>query len=155
MTEDQLQFKIVTWFHNNVPEERGYLYRTENKTNKGAKDKGLGLIRGVSDLHYTAPCNTRLLIELKAPKKRHTVVHLEEQLNFIYKHQKRGAVGCFVFSLDQFQHLMANTLPNGLNLLGLKMAARSVKYIERVVEVAKLMKNKTVELDYNFLEDVV
>ena len=153
MTEDQLQFKIVTWFHNNIPTERGYLYRTENKTNRGAKDKGLGLIKGVSDLHYHTPCGRLLLIELKAPKMRHSVEHLEQQLKFIAQHEKRGAVGFFVFSLDQFQHIIANTVPDGLNILGFEMAKKSIRYVEDMVKMATILRNKTVKLDYNFLED--
>ena len=153
MTEDQLQFQIVTWFHNNIPSERGYLYRTENKTNKGARDKGLGLIKGVSDLHYHAPCGRLLLIELKAPKMRHSVAHLEEQLKFIAQHEKRGAVGFFVFSLDQFQHIIANTVPDGLNIGCFEMAKKSIRYIEDVVKQAKIEGRKTVELNYKFLEE--
>lgn len=155
MTEDQLQFKIVTWFHNHVPEERGYLYRTENKTNKGARDKGLGLIKGVSDLHYTAPCSIRCYFELKAMNSRHEVTHLEEQLHFIELQEKRGGLGFFVFELEHFQTIMANIFPNGVNLFAYSMAKDSVAYIRDRVELARQSRCKTVMLSYDFKSMVV
>ena len=150
MTEDRLQFEIVTWFHNSVPEERGFLCRTENKTNKGARDKGLGLVKGMSDLRYTAPCNSQVLFELKAPGSRHPVDHLKQQLNFIHQHSKRGAIGFFVFSLDRFQTIIANIVPNGVNLNAINMANHSIAYIRKVVNEAELKRQKTVFLDYDY-----
>jgi len=155
MTEDQLQFKIVTWFHNSIPEERGYLYRTENKTTKGARDKGLGLIKGVSDLHYTAPCSMRCYFELKVMSSRHEVTHLEEQLHFIELQEKRCGLGFFVFELEHFQTIMANIVPNGVNLLAHRMAKDSVNYIRDSVNYARESRCKTVMLNYDFKSMVV
>ncbi len=150
MSEDRLQYEIIKWFNNKIPAERGYLCRTENKTNKGANAKALGMVKGMSDLKYTAPCGTQILIELKTLNSRHDVNHLRKQLDFIVKHSIRGAVGFFVFELEAFQTIIANIVPNGVNLRALTMATHSQQYIKDMIEWADTKGSKTIELCYDF-----
>ena len=150
MTEDRLQFDCVKWFHNSVTEERGFLCRTENKTNKGARDLGLGMVKGMSDLRYTDKNGTTILFELKAQDSRHDVKKLKEQLNFIERHELRGAVGFFIFELDQFKTVMANIVPSGINDLAIAMSNLSKAYIKRMIGESEKINRKTVELHFNY-----
>lgn len=149
MSEDRLQFECVKWFWNHVTEERGFLCRTENKTTKGARDKALGLVKGMSDLKYTSKDGTQMFFELKAKNSRHQVSHLVEQLNFIEKHQKRGCIGFFIFSLEQFQTIMASCY-NGVTSNTYTLSQHSIDYIKSRIEDAKLKESITVKLDYEF-----
>lgn len=153
MTESQLQFSIVTWLWNNFPKERGHLYMTENKTNKGAYYKGMGMIPGVSDMHYIAPCGTLVLFELKSLCSEHDIDHLNRQLSFIKNQEKRRALGFFVFEKEQFEIIMYN-LMDGITDVALKMSEHSCNYVRQRIEFCEQNKIKRVKLDYNFYESL-
>lgn len=128
----QLKSKLMTWFNNSIPQERGYLY--DNKTL----------------LHYSATCSMRCYFELITMNSNHEVSNLKEKLHFIDLQEKRGGIGFFVFELEHFQTIMANVVPNGVNLLAHKMAKDSVNYVRDRVNYAIESRCKTVMLNYDF-----
>lgn len=110
MTEDKLQFECVTWFHNTHNAERGYLFEINNKTNKGSHRKGLGLVKGASDLFYIMPDSLPLAIELKTHGKSWRIQHIQDQVHFIRKMQNRDGNGAFVFTKEQFDTLIYHVM---------------------------------------------
>lgn len=149
--EDRLQKNIVRIFKYMAPREDLFFCRTENKTDKGAYYKNLGLTKGMTDIKYTSRTGKQILIELKAQKTRHDIEHLKEQLNFIEEHQKRGCLGIFIFSVDHFQTFMANIL-NDITINALTMCNDSQNYIQSVIKNAEAIGNKTALLYYDYKE---
>lgn len=137
MTEDQLQQQIVTYFHNTYPEHRGMLFEVNNKTDKGAHRRALGLVPGASDLLYIDTKGIAHAMELKAPGTRHDVKHLEKQLNWGQRVALRGGSTSFIFSLEQFKQEFENIKHNHLH--------KSWCYVDRMVNEAK---TKTVKLEW-------
>lgn len=152
MSEVRLQYEIVTWFNNKVPQERGTLFAIMNETNKGATKRGLGLLPGASDLGYIAPSGEFIGFELKVIDSRHPVEHLKRQLEFAERITKRGGLGFFVFSLDHFKHIMANIVTSGVTIFACDIAEQSRNFIARSIEKAEIKGTKTVKLEWNGLK---
>lgn len=69
-SELKLQSECYIWFHNTYPEHRGRLYCVNNNSEnaiKGALNKAIGVIKGVSDMHFILPEGRILFIEMKLP----------------------------------------------------------------------------------------
>ena len=147
MREERLQYEIVTWFHNSVPEERGTLFAIMNETNRGATKKGLGLLPGASDLGYIAVDGSFVGFELKVPGSRHDVAHLKRQLSFAEKAIERGSLAFFVFSLDHFKHIAAS-LTSGPIVLSWGLSRQSLDFIRGKIVEGETKGIKTVKLDW-------
>lgn len=73
MTHDQLQSKCVIWLWNEFYFERGMWHH--NKANsinqvQGARDKALGVARGIWDLEYVTPNGMIAWFEFKVGKDK-------------------------------------------------------------------------------------
>lgn len=148
MNEKRLQFDCVTWFNNSVPTERGTLFAILNETNKGAHKKGIGLVKGASDLAYIAQDGVFCPIELKVPDTRHEVEHLKRQIDFIKKMNDRGGLGFFCFSKNHFQHIIASLTP-GVTISAQAISDHSIRFIENSIVKGEMRKTKTVKLEWD------
>lgn len=146
MHEDRLQYDCVTWFNNTYKDKRGMLLEINNKTNKGAYRKGLGLVKGASDLMLIEPRNLSVLfIELKVNGSRHDVKHLKNQCDWLHK-MNGGFFGTFVFSEEQFKALIQGFYLRISQKTGFySQISKPLSYVKTVTENAK---TKTVKLDY-------
>jgi hypothetical protein len=102
MTEDRLQYECVKWFYNTFPNHRGMLFEINNKTVRGAYRKGLGLVRGASDLMFLHPKGFVVPIELKVESSRHELAHLIRQYNWLEQTRLRGGVPFICTKLEDF-----------------------------------------------------
>lgn len=104
ITEAQLQFQIVTYFNNNYKAERKRLFEINNSTNKGVTRKGMGLIKGVSDLGYINLLGGFIGLELKVKDSRHNIKHLETQCEWLemLNYTQGESMGLFIYTLDDF-----------------------------------------------------
>jgi len=69
-TEARIQQECFLWFHNNHPHLRGLLFQVNNNSNdkvKGAIQKALGRVAGVSDMIFLSPKNGAVMLEFKTP----------------------------------------------------------------------------------------
>ena len=103
MSESKLQSEMVIEFSQEMPQERGKLWATLNRTlsiKDGMKQKGMGLIEGVSDLIYY---DTILVgIEVKSPGTIHKKTHIEKQLKWGLKIEASGGMYFIVTNLKGF-----------------------------------------------------
>jgi hypothetical protein len=147
MTEQQLQFKIVTNFHNLYPEQRGMLIEINNSTNKGAFRKGMGLVKGAADLIFISPSGVVFTFELKAPGARHNVKHLREQLEWAKKiNSKALSKAFFIFDLKQFFTIIIAILKHNKFIYSLE-SDLTLGYIEDLIKDKK--DSQAVKIDYN------
>lgn len=145
MSEQQLQFKIVTTFHNRFPEHRGMLLEINNSTNKGAYRKGMGLVKGASDLLFISPEGYVFTFELKENGSRHEVKHLQRQLDWARKiNGKVNGAAFFIFGEDQFFRIMDLILQD-LKIRYCCEAGNSLRAIGIFIEEAA---TKTVKIQY-------
>ena len=71
--EVKLQMACVRWFDFEYPNQREMLFMVNNENKsarEAARNKKMGLRRGVSDLIYHAPNGDTVFIELKTPTGR-------------------------------------------------------------------------------------
>jgi hypothetical protein len=144
MTEDQLQQKCVLWFHKEYKSERGMLFRTENKTNRNKK--GLGLIKGVSDLNYCSKWGHLIPIEIKVNGSSHKTEHLKNQYDWCKSVQERSGLAFFVFSFEHFMQVMNSLMDHRFNAGFLALeSADTLNYIKNLVGMSS---TESVKLDY-------
>ena len=151
MSEQQLQFKIVTRFHNTYPEHRGMLLEINNSTNKGAYRKGMGLVKGASDLLFIGPSGVVYAFELKESGSRHSVDHLKCQLNWSIKVSNRDkAQSFFIFNEEQFFEIMVLILSLSTDPLRPCAALRAKSYValSYINSLTTNAKTKTVKINY-------
>lgn len=147
MSEDQLQQQCVVYFNNTYKEYRGRLFRTENKTNRNAK--GLGLVRGVSDLQFVNDEGRIIPLECKVNGSRHEVLHLAEQLYWSEKIKELSGLAFFFFSFNQFKEIVDKLIDYNNNELWLLTESKmTMDYIHSKVNGAVKMNAKTVILNY-------
>ena len=68
--EVKLQMACVRWFDFEYPNERECLFMVNNENRsarEAARNKKMGLRRGVSDMIYQSPTGETIYIELKTP----------------------------------------------------------------------------------------
>lgn len=148
MTEDQLQQKCFLYFHNKYKNLRGRLFRTENKTTVNAK--GLGLVKGVSDLQYVLPNGKIVPVELKVNGSRHKVKHLEEQLEWVSDIAKCSGLGFFCFSFDHFKQVIDSLVRFDMCETWLHIESIStIEAIRNIISDAQIKGNLTTYVNYN------
>ena len=146
MSEQQLQFKIVTRFHNEYKMHRGMLIEINNSTNKGAYRKGMGLVKGASDLLFIGPDGTAYTFELKENGSRHSVDHLKCQLDWARKILNRSkSFSFFIFDVEDFFNIIYTiVIARDVDAL-YNISTDSLNYIYDLTEKAT---TKTVKIDY-------
>lgn len=147
MSENKLKFDIVKWFHNSHKKHRGSLFAIRNETNKGAYEKGLGLVKGASDLGHILENGVFCGFEIKLPNTRHDVEHLKDQLEWLKLVNKRGGIGFFIFSLKQFQHAMFG-LTEGTQDNAYIISRNSLNFVSKCIEKAEEKGTKTAKLPW-------
>lgn len=103
--EQKLQSSIVISFSQEMPEKRGQLWATMNRTlsaKDGQKQLAMGLFSGVSDLCFFDYPNRFVGIELKSPGTTHSINHLKKQISWGRTIEENGGEYCFVLSLSGF-----------------------------------------------------
>lgn len=104
MKEEIIQSKIVIDFSQKRPDLNGCLWSVPNRTlslKDAMKQRSMGLIKGVSDLHLLF--HGRFIgIEIKAPGKRHKKEHIQSQWNWGRTIIKNGGEWYIVTSVDGF-----------------------------------------------------
>lgn len=109
-TESRLQADICQWFWNTYPNERQMLFHVNNKARnaiEGNKFKAMGVVKGVSDLVLILPRGRVIWIELKTASGS----QLPDQAAFQRKVEQRGHTYIIIRSLEEFQALIAQVLP--------------------------------------------
>lgn len=101
-TESRLQQECFMWHWNTFPEERGRLWIQYNNPKNGAHGavlKGMGLVKGVSDLAYLRSDGRMVFIELKLPGQRQSPAQREWESLV----RSCGAEYCVINTLEQFK----------------------------------------------------
>jgi len=142
MTEDQLQRKCVLWFHTTYPLHRGMLFEINNKTDKGANRRTLGLVPGASDLMLISPLGVPSALEVKVNGTRHNVAHLKKQVEWGKLVAENHGYSSFIFTLEQFQAEVKEIMWGGK----VNFVSDAAKYVERAISEAK---TKTIKLEFN------
>lgn len=149
MSEQQLQFNIVKNFRNKYPEHRGMLFEINNSTNKGAHRKGLGQVKGASDLFFLNEFGKHFAIELKEPESRHDVSHLIDQCNWLTKVGDRGGLGFFIFTHEDFENIIEMAIMEDPPYDLESISIRSIDMVLSIALFAQKNGKKTVKLPYN------
>jgi hypothetical protein len=122
------------------------LLEINNSTNKGAYRKGMGLVKGASDLLFISPEGHVYAFELKENKSRHDVKHLRRQFEWSMKVNSRpNGAAFFIFSEEQFFRVMEYILQRNEVRSNLE-AGHSMSYIRCLIEDAT---TKTVQINYD------
>ncbi|MDJ1481561.1 hypothetical protein QNI16_13765 [Cytophagaceae bacterium YF14B1] len=103
-SETRIQALCIQWHWNTFPAYRGLLHTHNNNSHnaiKGALNKALGIVKGVSDLEYFF-AGKSYFIELKNLVGYQTL----EQKQFQKLVQSQGGSYQIVRSLEEFQHLI-------------------------------------------------
>lgn len=109
MTEQQLQNMCTVWFWNNFHEYRRMLHHNNNNSHnsiKGAMNKAIGVVDGVSDLELILDGGRVLFIELKIPGGYQSA----EQKDFENKVTERGHRYIIIFSFEEFKNLIIDEI---------------------------------------------
>ncbi len=147
MNEDQLQQQCILYFNNKYKHLRGRLFRTENKTTTNSK--GLGLIKGVSDLQFILSDGRIAPIELKVYGSRHKVSHLQQQLDWLKQIKKLSAHAYFCFSTDEFKELIDRLVyPIGNEIWLLTESNITISHVENLIEKANEKGIESVKIEY-------
>jgi hypothetical protein len=106
MTHDQLQSHCFIWHHNNYPNERGMLFAVRNNAVnriKGAQDKAIGVVAGVSDLIYISPSGRVIGIEFKVGADKQSAAQKTFQTGL----EARGGAYHIVSTFEDFQTIIS------------------------------------------------
>ena len=104
--EGKIQVKIVTWYSQKYPNERGRLFCYFAETLsviQGGVMMAKGLVKSVSDLLFITNNHQLLSMEIKANGTYHSVAHLRSQAQWLLKFP---ICGRFVDSLEGAQDLI-------------------------------------------------
>ena len=124
--EDRIQTHCYTWFHNSSPLLRGLLcYNHNNPKNAidGAKQRGLGLQKGRSDLVFYYG-GTAIMIEMKTPeipavgnqKRIPAGKQSEDQKKWQKQVESQGLDYVLCYSLEQFQQIIKDRIEPKINI---------------------------------------
>lgn len=105
MTEHRLQQECFLWHWNTHPAERGCLWHVNNNARnriQGAVLKAIGVVKGVSDLHYLRPDGVTIYIEVKLPGERQSPAQQQWQKLV----EDRGGEYHIITTLEEFQNLI-------------------------------------------------
>lgn len=108
-SEGKIQSECYIWFHNTYPEHRGRLYAINNNSHnaiKGSFNKAMGVVSGVSDMHFILPEGRILFIEMKDAKG----VQSEAQKKWQATAEGLGHKYVIIRTLKDFQELIKNLL---------------------------------------------
>lgn len=146
-TEAQLQQACVMYFNNTYKHLRGRLFRTENKTTVNAK--GLGLVKGVSDLQFILHNGKICPIELKLNGTRHKTKHIEAQFNWIEGIKKLSGIAFFCYSFEHFKEIIDKLVHFNQNQISLEFESeKSISYIQKVLSEAYLKGSDSVLINF-------
>lgn len=118
MNEKQLQSKIVIEFSQKLPELRGCLWATMNRTlslKDGQTQMAMGMIAGVSDLILFYK-KKMVALEIKVVGKIHKKQHIERQLEWGKQIEANGGRYFVITSVFEFWEVFnGNEVKYGVN----------------------------------------
>lgn len=128
MNEKQLQSKIVIDFSHKMPELRGCLWATANRTfsiKDGQTQMAMGMIPGVSDLILFYK-KRMVALEVKVIGKIHKKEHIERQLEWGKKIEANGGRYFIITSVADFWDIF-NSKEVKYNIFGIEKLLKDAK----------------------------